>query len=78
MHAETSQVSRERHEEIVDKAGISEKEQEVWSGASRVLGDELISKDMMREEFSKVIQTHVDQFVEGGLVREWLAAHLKQ
>jgi aminoglycoside phosphotransferase (APT) family kinase protein len=55
------------------EAGQFEKETEVWKEAFKTLGDELVSRSMSREEFRTVVRKHGERFLEGGLVREWLA-----
>ena len=50
-----------------------EKETEVWKEAFETLGEEFVSRSMSREEFNTVVRKHVEQFSEGGSVREWLA-----
>ena len=49
------------------------KETEVWKEAFETLGEELVSRNMSREEFGTVVRKYVEQFSEGGSVREWLA-----
>jgi len=49
------------------------KEMEVWKEAFEVLGRELVLRNMSREEFGTVVRKYVEQFSEGGSVREWLA-----
>ena len=58
------------------EASQFKKEHEVWCEASNMLGDELVSRNMNREEFRRVVQHHMDRFAEEGLVREWLATYL--
>ena len=53
-------------------------EAEVWKEALNTLGSELVSKNMSRTEFRIVVQSHVDRFPKGELVRNWLAATSEQ
>ena len=48
-----------------------EKETEVHNEAVKILGEELVSRDMSNENFKSVVRNYVDRFPELGLVREW-------
>jgi hypothetical protein len=55
------------------KARQFEEETDVWKEVFETLGDKLVSRSLSREEFGAVVRKYVEQFPEGGLVREWLA-----
>ena len=41
--------------------------------AINTLGSEFVSNNMSSTEFRSVVQNHLDRFLKGGLVRDWLA-----
>jgi hypothetical protein len=61
-----------QHGVLRKEARQFEMESEVRSEAVKVLGEELVSRNITREEFGIVARNHIDRFPEGGLMREWL------
>jgi hypothetical protein len=49
-----------------------EKETKVWREALETLGNQQITRRMSRSHFVAVVRDHLEQFVEGGVVCEWL------
>ena len=50
-----------------------DKENEVWLEARKVLGDDVVGRDLKTAEFKSLVSKHLDKFDNGGSVKEWLA-----
>ena len=50
-----------------------DKENKVWLEARKVLGDDVVGRDLKIDEFKSLVSKHLDKFDNEGSVREWLA-----
>jgi len=50
-----------------------DKENKVWLEARKVLGDDVVGRDLKIAEFKSLVSKHLDKFDNEGSVQEWLA-----
>jgi hypothetical protein len=50
-----------------------DKENKVWLEARKVLGDDVVDRDLSRSPSSSLVSKRLDKFDNEGSVQEWLA-----
>ena len=51
-----------------------DKENQVWLEARKVLGEDVVGRNLKLGEFKDLVSKYLDRFDNGGIVREWLAS----
>ena len=51
-----------------------EKENRVWLEVRKVLGEDVVGRNLWLGEFKDLVSKYLDRFDDGGIVREWMAS----